>query len=257
MRHYRDEDTQIAFQKLGAETGPVVVWAHGWGQELGAFMPLVQSLEKSGQHIMVDFPGFGQSPLPNAVWGTEQYADAMADFIRQGAKGPVIWVGHSFGCRVGVRMAHKYPELIAGLFLIAAAGIPRKRALHKKLYLKGRIALFKFMKKLIPYGLNEEKLYKMFGSSDYRNAGPLRQVFVKTVNEDLSCIAAKIKCPVVLAYGTEDTETPLEVGQRFHKLIKGSEMLRFEGLDHYTVLTGGRHQVAPYLKRFIETNGRA
>lgn len=255
MRHYRNENTQIAYTKMGPETGPIVMWAHGWGQDHTAFLPLAQSLENSGQHIMIDFPGFGQSPVPPDAWGTEQYADAMANFIRQGAAGPVIWVGHSFGCRVGLRMAAKYPDLIAGLFLIAAAGIPRKRPIHKKIYLKARIAAFKLAKKLIPYGLSEEKLYKMFGSSDYRNAGPLRQIFVKTVNENQSSIAARIKKPVTLAYGTEDTETPLEIGQRFHKLIKGSEMLRFEGLNHYTILTNGRHQVAPYLKRFIKTNG--
>jgi pimeloyl-ACP methyl ester carboxylesterase len=255
LRHYSDQNTQIAYKVLGQEKGPVTVWAHGWGQDHSSFLPFAQSLEKQGHHILVDFPGFGKSPPPAGIWGTEQYADAMANFIRQGTIGPVIWVGHSFGCRVGVRLAAKYPELVAGLFLIAAAGIPRKRSLHKKLYLKARIALFKFMKKLIPYGLNEDKLYKIFGSSDYRNAGPLRQLFVKVVNEDLGNLAIKIKCPVVLAYGTMDTETPLEIGQRYHRLIKGSEMLRFEGLDHYTILTSGRHQVAPYLKRFIKANG--
>jgi hypothetical protein len=37
---------------------------------------------------------------------------------------------------------------------------------------------------------------------------------VKTVNENLSEVAATITCPVVLFYGTDDTETPPDIGQR-------------------------------------------
>ncbi len=258
MRHYKDENTQIAYTTRGPENGAAVIWAHGWGQDHRAFLPLAESLEKSCQHILVDLPGFGDSPLPSGVWGTDQYAEAMANLIRHMRTGPVIWVGHSFGCRVGLQIAARHPDLIKGLFLIAAAGIPRKRPIHKKIYLKARVAMFKFMKKLIPYGLiSEEKLYSMFGSPDYRNAGELRKIFVKTVNEDLSGIARKVRCPVALAYGTEDSETPLEMGMRFHKLIKGSELMKFEGLNHYTVLSEGRHQIAPWLKRFIEKHGSA
>lgn len=257
MRHYRDQNVQIAYETLGPNTGPAVIWAHGWGQDHKAFLPLAKSLEKSAQHLLVDLPGFGETPMPESAWGTAEYADAMAGFIRHIRKGPVIWVGHSFGCRVGVQLAAKHPELVAGLFLIAAAGLQRKRPIHKKIYLKGRIALFKAMKKLVPHGIiSEEKLYALFGSPDYRNAGPLRRIFVKTVNEDLTATAKRVKVPVALAYGTGDTETPLEMGKRFQKLIKGSSLMSFEGLDHYTILAEGRHQVAPWLKRFIEEHAR-
>ena len=101
-------------------------------------------------------------------------------------------------------------------------------------------------------GLSERWLYKIFGSSDYRHAGAMRGVFVKVVNEDVTPILYKISCPVMLAYGTNDTETPLEMGERFHQLMRTSELMRFEGLDHYTILTEGRHQVASALKRFME-----
>jgi hypothetical protein len=55
-----------------------------------------------------------------------------------------------------------------------------------------------------------------------------------------------------LIYGTQDTETPLEIGERFHGLIAGSSLVSLEGQDHYTVLGAARHQVAPHLKKFIE-----
>src|SRR5262249_44966259 len=116
-----------------------------------------------------------------------------------------------------------------------------------------RVAVFKTLKKLIPLGLNSDWLYGVFGSADYRNAGPLRAIFVKVVNEDLSSVAPRITCPVTLVYGTKDTETPLEIGERLNALIKNSQMVRLQDLDHYSILMEGRHQVAPVLKRFLET----
>lgn len=252
MQFYKDGQTPIAYTTTGPETGPVVLWAHGWGQSHAAFLPLAESLSRSGRHVLIDCPGFGQSPVPPGIWGTEDYADALAAFLKTIIKKPVIWAGHSFGCRVGIQLAAKYPDLVSGLVLIAAAGMPRKRPAHIRLYWKARIALFKFLKKLIPEGPGRDRLYRIFGSKDYQSAGALRHIFVKVVNENLTETAAHIACPVLLVYGIHDTETPPELGERYNRLIKNSELVTLDGQDHYSVLGAGRHQVAPLIKRFIE-----
>src|SRR5690606_32666322 len=139
---------------------PVIIWAHGWGQSLAAFRPMAVSLEGSGRHVLVDFPGFGTSAPPPEGWGTAEYADAMASFLRENFPGKAVWAGHSFGCRVGLQLAARHPDLVAGLFLIAAAGLKRKRPLHERLCLKARVYTFKFLKKLIPLGLIREEWLK-------------------------------------------------------------------------------------------------
>lgn len=239
-------------------SGPVFVWAHGWGQNHQGLAELAAVFRARGRHLLVDFPGFGASPPPSDSWGTKDYADYMAEFIRQQAPGNrVIWIGHSFGCRVGLQMAARHPDLISGLFLIAAAGLPRKLPLFKKYYFRGRIRLYKFLKKLIPYGLPEDWLMRKFASADYKNAGPMRAILVKTVNEDLSDIARTITCPVRLVYGSQDTETPPEIGERLKALINNAQMVHLEGFDHYTVLGAGQHQVAGHLKNFIASTGNS
>lgn len=250
--HFQIGETTFFYQKLGSTDGPLVLWGHGWGQSHACFLPLAGSLEKSARHILIDFPGFGKSSLPPEDWGTENYADVIASWIKKEKLGPAIWVGHSFGGRVGIQLAAKYPELVKGAFLISAAGLKPQRPLHKKLYFKVRVALFKTLKKLIPLGLNENWLRSKFGSADYRSAGPLRSIFIRVVNEDLSAQARKITCPVKLLYGTQDTETPPDIGERLTNLIKHSQMVHLEGQDHYSVLSNGRHQVAPHLKQFIK-----
>ena len=151
-----------------------------------------------------------------------------------------------------MQLAARHPDLVSGLFLIAAAGLPAHRSLLRKLIIKIRVLLFKSLKRMIPFCVNEEWLMKTFASSDYMNAGPMRQIFVRVVNEDLSDVAATITCPVTLVYGEHDTETPPEIGNRLQKLILGSEIVHLSGQDHYSILGGGRHQVTPLLKKFIE-----
>ncbi len=249
MKQFQAKDTEFSYVTLGNREGPALVWAHGWGLDHKSLLPLASSLENEGYHILIDLPGFGKSEEPKEVWGTEDYADAVAEWLKEQSFGPVIWVGHSFGCRVGIQVAARHPELVAGLFSIASAGLKPKRPLYKQLYLKGRVVLFKALKQFV----DAEKLRKKFGSSDYqKTSGLMRSIFVKVVNEDLNKEAETIICPVKLVYGTEDTETPPEIGERLAQLIPDAEMIQFEGLDHYSILDSGRHQVASMLNQFIK-----
>ncbi len=251
LQRFEHNENEITYIETGQKETPIILWAHGWGQNHAAFLPLAQSFENQGRNVLVDFPGFGQSPPPSKNWGTEDYADFSAEMIRSITDKPVLWVGHSFGCRVGLQIAARHPDLIKGLFLIAGAGLPRRFPLHKKLYFKARSLIYKFLKKLIPFGLSEDWLKNKFGSADYRNAGPMRNILVKVVNEDLRDVAKNIQCPVRLVYGRNDTETPPEIGERLNTLIKNSKMVHLDGQDHYSVLGQGRHQVSPLLQNFL------
>lgn len=224
------------------------MWGHGWGQSHQSFLPLIQSLKKLGRHQVLDFPGFGKSPKPNENWDTKDYADAVAEHIKE----PIVWVGHSFGGRVGVRLASKYPDKVKALIIIAGAGLKRKRSPLKALYFKSRIILYKTLKKFISLGLSQNWLQTKFGSTDYKNAGEMREIFRKTISEDLSKIAKDIQCPTLLIYGKNDGETPPEFGQRYHGLITNSELHILSGQDHYSVLSSGRHQSANLIVNFVK-----
>lgn len=254
MEHYKSNGAEIHYALSGDENAQPIIWAHGWGQSRQSFSALMQPFTQNGHHYALDFPGFGESPEPPDAWGTEDYADFTAQMIKKKIGKPVLWVGHSFGCRVGLQIAARYPELVSGLCLIAGAGLPRKRPLLKRLYFKTRILTYKALKKLSLINLvSKAWLIEKFGSADYRNtSGIMRQTFVKVVNENLSEQARNINCPTILVYGENDSETPPEIGERLNKLIKGSEMVHLGGQDHYSVLAEGRHQVAPILKKLID-----
>ena len=141
--------TAHAFAALGkplAADTPHVIWAHGWGQDHHAFLALAQSLERAAHHTLIDFPGFGLSPPPAEAWDTADYADAVAEWLATLPRGRRIWVGHSFGCRVGLRLAARHPEAVDAMVLAAAAGLQRRRSFPEKLRFSIRIRLFKALK---------------------------------------------------------------------------------------------------------------
>jgi pimeloyl-ACP methyl ester carboxylesterase len=242
------------FQRGGdsAAGATELVWAHGWGQTHAAFLPLAQTVRPAVASLMIDFPGFGASPLPPDAWGTADYADAAAEWLSGRAPARRIWIGHSFGCRVGLQLAARHPERVAGLFLIAAAGLPPRRSAAARVRIAARRMVFRAARALTPEGPARDRLRSRFGSADYQRAGPLRPILVKAVSEDLSDVARAVRCPVVLAHGDGDTETPPELGARFHALMPQSRLVVLRGFDHWNVLTEGRHQVAQRLIEFME-----
>lgn len=229
-----------------------LIFGHGWGQSGTAFQPLADILKPFGACSLIDFPGFGDSPAPPDTWGTADYSDAVADWLRTLGPARFVWIGHSFGGRIGIQLGARHPGLLSGMVLIAAAGLPRRRTVVEHLRMKTRVAAFKIAKRFVREGPQLERLRQHFGSADYRNAGALRPIFLRVVREDLTAEAKRIACPTLLLYGTGDTETPPEIGERLHALIPGSELALLDGFTHLNILTEGRHQVAMKIRRLVE-----
>ena len=246
--------TQFAAYRLtgGAlAEAPELIFAHGWAHSHASLAPLAQVMRPFADSRLVDFPGFGASPLPPGAWGTEDYADAMAEWLAGLPARRRIWVGHSFGCRVGLQLAARHPATVDALFLIAAAGLQPHRSLWTRARRTPRRLVFKMARAITPEGPARDRLRERYGSSDYRTAGAMRPVLVKAVTEDLSDVARRIRLPVVLVHGAADTESPPEIAERLHALIPGSQLHLLRGFDHLTILGDGRHQVTHLLGELL------
>jgi pimeloyl-ACP methyl ester carboxylesterase len=233
--------------------GPVeLIWGHGWGHTHHNLLPLAQAMRRAARSVLVDFPGFGASPLPPGAWGTADYADALAEWLSGLAPARRIWIAHSFGCRVGLQLAARHPETLAGLFLIAAAGLPPRRSAWAGVRVAARRWTFRLARSFTREGPARDRLRARFGSADYRAAGELRPILVKAVTEDLSAVARAVRCPSVLVVGDRDRETPPELATRLNSLMPQSRLVVLRGFDHWSILTDGRHQITQLLGEFIE-----
>jgi pimeloyl-ACP methyl ester carboxylesterase len=231
-----------------------IIWLHGWGQNHKAFLEMSSFFENDANSYFFDLPGFGASKLPPVGWGTQDYADLIIKWIDKTPTDlPTIFIGHSFGCRVSIRLAEKRKDIPKALILIGAAGLKKKRSplfIIKAFFLKilGKTAQITDML----FNTQLKQAYReKFGSRDYKNAGKLRPTFIKTISEDLTKNAKNINCPTLLLFGQNDTETPPEFGRKYEKLIKDSKYIEYQGLDHYSVLKGGKTRLIKDIKKFI------
>jgi pimeloyl-ACP methyl ester carboxylesterase len=246
-------DIDLALTEIGdpdcAGDAPELIWAHGWGLSGDSLRPMAAALAGENHSLVLDLPGFGASPTPPGDWGTEHYADMAASWLATLPRKKRIWIGHSYGCRVGMQLAARHPEAIDGLVLMAAAGLKRKRTLAQAAGLKARIYAFKLAKRLLPQSA-VDRLYKRVGSTDSQRAGVMRPIFIRAVNENLESVAKAVKVPTLLIYGRDDDDTPPEIGERLQRYIAGADLLVLNGFDHHTILTDGRHQVLNEIRRF-------
>jgi pimeloyl-ACP methyl ester carboxylesterase len=244
--------------------GPTVVILHGWGRSLEAVRQLGGLLSSECRVVLIDLPGFGRSPLPFAAtndgggWGTFEYSERVKQFLDQSGIERCVLMGHSFGGRLSVRLAAKYPHLVTGLILVGSHGLKRRRSLKDELRVRWIRILTKTAKAID--GTTGTRLFAhylapRFGSRDYQAAGELRRTLVKTVNEDLSEQAATIQAPTLLLWGENDTETPLDLARGFKELIKDSSLHVFPHKGHEPFADVGSHLLAHYISQFLSLRG--
>ena len=184
--------TQL-FYTVEGEGMPVILM-HGWGCNHSTLKSIEAQLTPGFKVYNVDFPGFGGSNEPSAVWGVEEYTSLIEEFARQEHIESPILLGHSFGGRVGILFASR--NKVHKLILVDAAGVKPRRSLryYYKVYSYKAIKhalLFFLGKKRGETALNSYRA--KVGSSDYSNASPMmRAILSKVVNEDLKSVMPKI-----------------------------------------------------------------
>ncbi len=218
----------INYIDYGNKKGEAIVLLHGWGQNIEMMQMLGEPFKKEYRIIAVDFPGFGLSPEPTHVMNVSDYTVLIEELLKTlNVKEPIL-IGHSFGGRVSVKFASR--NNVKKVILLS----PALRG-HDKKGLK--IKILKFLK-TVPGIKNLEGWAKNhIGSRDYKAASRvMKDVLVKTVNEDLSEDAKKIKAPVVLIYGDMDSEVPIQDTKEYEKLIPDCGLILYEGCTHYAYL---------------------
>ncbi|MDE6605035.1 MAG: alpha/beta hydrolase [Clostridia bacterium] len=203
--------------------GQDVIFLHGWGGSIDSFRGAGQYFSANYRCTLVDFYGFGDSPLPG-VLTLEDYANGIEELIRHYSMKEVILVGHSFGGRVAMLLASRNNN-IKSIVLVDSAG------------LKPRFSLKKFCKK-VTYRLKRALKLNVSkcGSADYRKlSGDMRETFKNIVNFHLDFCLKDIKCSTLIIWGKRDKDTPPYMARRLRRRIYNSGLIFLKG-GHYSYL---------------------
>jgi pimeloyl-ACP methyl ester carboxylesterase len=216
-------DGRLLAEKAGS-LPPTVVAMHGWGRSGRDFTLVVEGLDALSIHL----PGFGITPEPAEPWGSDRYADEVADALS--GMPPVILLGHSFGGRVAVRLAARHPELVRGIVLtgvplLRLTPAPQPSFTYRTVRLLAKVGLVSKAQ------LEAQKQRR--GSADYRAAsGVMRDILVKVIGEDYRDDLAKISVPVRMVWGELDTAAPSDAGLAASTLVASASFRSIPGAGH-------------------------
>jgi pimeloyl-ACP methyl ester carboxylesterase len=233
----------------GGEKNSSIIFLHGWRSNKEIWLTAMSQLPTADYQLFaIDLPGFGGSQLPTKVFTIGDYAEIVVEFIKKLDLKNTIIVGHSFGGRVGIKLAAQYPAIVAKLVLVDSAGFSLSQEKKSVMNLAAKIAR-PFFKPKFMQGLRK-KIYGHIGAEDYLATPELQQTFVNVVNEDLSEDMKKINCPTLIITGEKDMDTPVEFGIKMHSLIPNSKFLILPNAGHFSFLDKPE-EFTEKLKEFI------
>jgi pimeloyl-ACP methyl ester carboxylesterase len=214
--------------------GPVILFLHGWGDDLRTFSQLITKLKNNYTCVSVDLPGFGATQQPNEVWGVEEYATFTKNFVKKIKIEPAIIVGHSNGGTIALfALSHNLLEP-QKLILFASAGI-RSEDGFRKTILKVIAKTGKVFTKALPKKTQaslRQKLYKNIGS-DLLVSPHLEETFKKVVSYDIQADASKVSQKTLLLYAEDDSATPPHYGEILRSAIKQSQLIVLPEGGHF------------------------
>lgn len=230
-------DFKLYYEKYGNGNKNILILP-GWGDTRKTFDYMIQFLKEEYTVYIIDWPGFGNSNFPNTNITVYDYAQLINSFINELELNHLTLIGHSFGGRVIILLTGYYKKVYDKIILIDSAGIkPRKKI--SKIMKQTTYKLLKKLKYILPRKWRKkylEKLVSLFGSVDYKNLSlAMRKSFSNIVNEDLSVYLRDIQNEVLLLWGNNDTDTPLQDGKKMNKTIKESSLIVLNG-THYVYL---------------------
>jgi len=103
------------FDVAGPTDAPAIVLVHGSVVSRKMWLPQLQGLSDTYRVIAPDLPGHGALAERPFTFATA--AESLADVIQQHARSRALVVGLSLGGYVAMELAHRSPNLVAGLVL--------------------------------------------------------------------------------------------------------------------------------------------
>lgn len=213
---------------------------HGWGSSIEPWRGIMNSLIGNHRVVALDFPGCGKSDILIEPWNANDYADFVLEFMKKVNLNNPVLVGHSNGGRIIMKLCGEKGVTPPKIIFIDAAGIKPKKSFKKQM----KIRTFKTVKWCLTRPViknHTENLLKearnYFGSSDYNSAPEvMRKTMVTLINEDMTPIVSKIKCPTLLIWGDKDSDTPLYMAHKLEELIEDTGLCILKDTGHFSFI---------------------
>jgi len=240
--HLRDEGPR--------EDSTPIVLLHGTSSSLHTWDGWVNALKDEHRVIRFDMPAFGLTgPSPDNNYTIENYSRIVVAVLDNLQIDHCVLAGNSLGGYVAWATAVLHPGRVERLILIDASGYPYQAQSVPIGFKIARIpVLNRLMEKVLPRGIVESSVKNVYGNPslvtpelidryfDLTTRAGNRQALVERFRQtqpgSLAKFVPELKLPTLILWGGRDRLIPPDIGDRFHKEIVGSKLVRFNELGH-------------------------
>jgi len=240
----------------GPANGQVVVLVHGLGGRAEDWRNLAPWFAKAGYRVyMPDLVGYGRSQKPaDFSYSMTDEAAVVVGFMDALGLQQVNLGGWSMGGWIVQIVASTHSERVKRLILFDSAGLYEKPAWDTRLFtpatsteLDQLDALLMPHPPVVPGFIARDIL-----RNSKRNAWVVQRALGTMLagRDTTDNLLPQLKMPVLIAWGAEDLITPVEQGEKMHRLVPQSELDVVAGCGHLApVQCAG--QMGPKLVEFV------
>jgi len=113
-------DVDVFYREAGPQDAPVLLLLHGFPTSSNMFRNLIPRLAGSFRVVAPDYPGYGQSSMPDHkafAYTFANLADIVNQFVEKIGLSKYSLYVMDYGAPIGYRLALKHPERIQGLIV--------------------------------------------------------------------------------------------------------------------------------------------
>jgi pimeloyl-ACP methyl ester carboxylesterase len=228
--------THTRFRWLERGDGEPVLLLHGLMGEMDHWETTLEALGPFRRPIALELPIFDPGLADVSV-------PALADYVRRFMEAielpPAIVCGNSLGGHVALELALSHPGWVEGLILTGASGLFERtftgRVPHQptRAYVRERMEEIFYDPTLVTSEW-VESIRRIVTTR--RTALRVLQVARSAKRDNVEDRLGQIRVPTLLVWGKDDRITPINVAERFHGRIRGSQLVYLPNCGHAPML---------------------
>jgi pimeloyl-ACP methyl ester carboxylesterase len=220
------------FQYIEEGNGPVLLLLHGLFGALSNWVDVVSQLSKKYRLLKPLMPIY---TLPVLNTNVKALAEFVHDFIRFKQFKDVILIGNSLGGHVTLVYVKKHPENVRAMVLTGSSGLYEnamggtfpKREDYNFIRQKVEYTFYD------PNTATKELVDEVF--EIVNDKGKLIRILSlakSAIRHNMSDDLKEMRLPACLIWGKNDTITPPDVAEEFHRLLPASELFWIDKCGH-------------------------
>lgn len=222
-----------------------IILLHGFAADKNGWIRFAKQMGSTRRILIPDLPGHGDSCQDMALnYGIRQQALYLHAFIEVLQIKRVHLIGNSMGAAIAMRFAHDYPDAVASLILIGAAGAETTPSELRELVARAgkhpfiQVQTVADYQSMLRFGMEKPPylpgfiLRHLLREKIRRAAIELKMLSEVEPELDQSAILQKIHAACLIIWGAKDRVMHVDDAHFLQENIAGSKKIILPGLGH-------------------------